>query len=186
MTYYITKDASDNITGLYSSDNGNVPVDGIEVADADGELLRRGFAGYKHSAGVVVKDTTAELAAAVKKAVAGTYTDVDAIYAAAVGNRAPEYEQAEQAALAYQAAGYTGTASPYVADYAIAAGITDQQSADLIIARAAGLRAAAQSMRSQRFTSQKAMRDATTQAGLDVAVATWDAFIAQVRASLGL
>jgi len=115
-----------------------------------------------------------------------TYADVDAIYAAAIGGRAPEYEQAEQAALAFQAAGYTGTASPYVADYAATAGITDQQSADLIIARANGLRAAVLAMRSTRFTAQSTMRAATTQAELDAAVAAWRVFIAQVRTSLGL
>lgn len=123
---------------------------------------------------------------AVENSVEKTYADVDAIYAAAIGNRKTEYEEAEQAALAFQAAGYTGTASPYVADYAATAGITDQQSADLIIARANGLRAAVLSMRSTRFTSQSAMRAATTQAELDAAVAAWGVFIAQVRTSLGL
>ena len=122
----------------------------------------------------------------IASALADTYADVDAIYAAAIGSRAPEYEQTEQAALAFQAAGYTGTASPYVADYAATAGITDQQSADLIIARANGLRAAVLAMRSTRFTAQSTMRAATTQAELDAAVAAWRAFIAQVRTSLGL
>lgn len=121
-----------------------------------------------------------------QSALASTYADVDAIYAAAIGNRKTEYEEAEQAAIAFQAAGYTGTASPYVADYAATAGITDRQSADLIIARANGLRAAVLAMRSSRFTAQAAMRAATTQAELDAAVAAWAAFIAQVRTSLGL
>jgi adenylosuccinate lyase len=126
------------------------------------------------------------LTSLVTGAIATTYTDVDAIYAAAIGNRKTEYEEAEQAALAFQAAGYTGTASPYVADYAVTADITDQQSADLIIARANGLRAAVLAMRSTRFTAQSAMRAATTPAELDAAVAAWRAFITQVRTSLGL
>lgn len=155
---YVNRDSSGNISGIFENEQHS----GQE---------------FTQSASIYIYPDSA---------ISKTYTDVDAVYAGAVGNRAPEYQQAEQAALAYQAAGYTGAASPYVADYAAAAGITNRQSADIIIARAAGLRAAAQSMRSQRFVSQKAMRDATTQAGLDVAIAAWAAFIAQVRTSLGL
>lgn len=182
MVYLITADAAGNVLELFDEANGNAPLDAVPVTDEQGALLRRGFSGYKYIAGEVVKSIDTE----ITKSVAKTYADVDAVYAAAVGNRSPEYEQAEQAALAFKAAGYIGTASPYVADYALASGITDQESADIIIARATGLRAAAQLMRSTRFSAQAAMRAATTQADLDAAVAAWTAFIAQVRISLGV
>ncbi|HAF43441.1 MAG TPA: hypothetical protein DCK83_00465 [Gallionellaceae bacterium] len=188
MGYKITINSGNEITDLFRDDVGYAtpPADAIPVTQEQGEILRRGFSQYKYIGGELVLNVASILDAAVKKAVAETYADVDAIYAAAIGNRAAEYEQAEQAAQTYQAAGYIGTASAYVSDYAAAAGITDQQSADIIIARAAGLRAAVLAMRSTRFTAQAAMRAAMTQADLDVAVSGWKTFIASIRTSLGL
>lgn len=165
-----------NLTAVYKLYPQVVRTVGESAFDADGKAVVIDPA--------LIEQYEKELI--LSNAIAATYADVDAIYAAAIGNRKTEYEEAEKAALAFQAAGYTGTPSPYVADYAATAGITDRQSADLIIARANGLRAAVLDMRSTRFTSQKAMRSASTQAELDAAVATWAAFIAQVRASLGL
>ena len=180
--------------GFYAREihGNNIPADAVEITSAEyADLLTA-----KSNGKLITADASGRLIAIdpplpsieqqIAAALANTYTDVDAIYSAAIGSRAPEYEQAEQAALAFQAAGYTGTASPYVADYAATAGITDQQSADLIIAHANGLRAAVLAMRSTRFTAQSSMRAATTQAELDAAVAAWRVFIAQVRTSLGL
>lgn len=180
--------------GFYDSEihRVNVPDDAVEISKSDhanllaaqavGKVIQPDAAGYP----MAIDPPQPSLGQQIASALADTYADVDAIYAAAIGGRAPEYEQAEQAAIAFQAAGYTGTASPYVAGYAVTAGITDRQSADLIIGRANGLRAAVLAMRSTRFTAQSSMRAATTQAELDAAVAAWTAFIAQVRASLGL
>jgi hypothetical protein len=166
----------------------------IESLNSDGAIVfsAEATAEQRLAAEAFVSSNTTEVTAeelfddALQSSINKTYTDVDAIYASAIGNRAPEYEQAEQAALAYQAAGYVGVVSPYVSDYAAAAGITNQQSADLIISRAEGLRAAVLAMRSARFSAQAAMRAATTQAELDAAVASWGVVIAQVRVSLGL
>lgn len=170
----------------------NMPDDAVEITAAEHSALLTAQSQGKRitvdASGrpIAIAPPQPSIEQQIASALANTYADVDAIYAAAIGGRAPEYEQAEQAAIAFQSAGYTGTASPYVADFAATAGITDRQSADLIIARANGLRAAVLAMRSTRFTAQSAMRAATTQAELDAAVAAWAAFIAQVRASLGL
>jgi len=170
----------------------NIPVDAVEIsAEEHRALLDAQSAGKRITADangrpIAIDPPQPSIEQQIASALAATYADVDAIYAAAIGNRKPEYDEAEQAALAYQAAGYTGPASTYVADYAATAGITDQQSADLIIARANGLRAAVLAMRTTRFTAQSAMRAATTQAELDAAVAAWRTFITQVRTSLGL
>lgn len=122
--------------------------------------------------------------AAVSAAISKTYTDVDTIYALAIGNRAEEYKQAEADARAYAASGYTGTPTAYVSGWATTKGLTNQQSADAIIARADALTAAKLSLRNQRFVSQAAMLAATTRAELDTAIAAWDAFVASTKVSL--
>jgi hypothetical protein len=123
-------------------------------------------------------------------AIAATYTDVDKVYADAVGNRTEEYKDAEADARAYKAAGYAGDVSGYVSDYALhnptGAAQSNQWAAEQIIARADAFAAAKLSMRSQRFASQAAMRAAGTPEELAAAVAEWDEFIAGVRADLGL
>jgi hypothetical protein len=150
----------------------------------------------------VVRDATpeeeAEIAArsvvnldALKTAaIAATYADVDKVYADAVGNRTEEYKDAETDARAYAAAGYTGTVSDYVHDYALhnptGTTQTDQWAADQIIARADAFAQAKLSMRSQRFTSQATMRVAATQDDLSTAIAAWNNFIASLRTQLGL
>ena len=119
-------------------------------------------------------------------AIAKTFTDTDAIYAAAVGNRSDEYKLAEQDALSFKVAGYAGICPASVSSWKPTSTLTNQQKADTIIAQAASLRSAITAMRIQRFASQDAMRNATTQSQLDTAVATWDAFIAATRAALWL
>lgn len=123
-------------------------------------------------------------------AIAKCYPDIDAIYADAVGNRTEEYKDAESDARAFKAAGYTGTVTDYVHDFALhnptGTEQTDQWAADQIIARADAFASAKLSMRSQRFASQAAMRAATTNAELDSAVNAWNSFIATTRQNLGL
>jgi len=119
-------------------------------------------------------------------AIAKTYSDVDAIYTAAVGNREAEYIQAEQDARAFKAAGYVGTPSAYISGWATVKSITNQAATDAIIAKADALQTAKLSLRNTRFTSQAAIQNSTTQAQLDTAVATWNAFISTTKTSLGL
>lgn len=126
-----------------------------------------------------------ELSELVLAAINRTYADVDSLYSVAVGNRAEEYRQAEAAALAYQAAGYSGAVSEYISSWASTnPPMTNAQSADVIIARASALRSAILDARTQRFVSQAAMRAATTRAELDTAVAAWDAFVTAARTAL--
>lgn len=126
-----------------------------------------------------------ELVQARDHAIAKTYSDVDYIYNLAIGNRAEEYKQAEAAALAYQAAGYTGAVSEYISSWATSnSPMTNAQSADAIISRASALRSAMVAMRTQRFVSQAAMRAATTNAQLTSALSTWNTFIATTKAAL--
>lgn len=126
----------------------------------------------------------------IKEAIANTYRDVDAVYNDAVGQRGPEYADAETDARAFVAAGYAGEVSPFVSDFALhnptGTVESNQWAADNIIARADAFRSAKLAMRSTRFVRQEEMRAATTSAALQAAVGAWEAFIAGLRAQLGL
>jgi hypothetical protein len=123
-------------------------------------------------------------------AIARTYTDVDAVYEAAIGRRATEYQKAEEAARAFAAAGYEGEISTYVSGWAqynpTGQAQSNRWAADQIIARADAFRTAEESMRNIRFQCQAQMRAAEDAEQLAAAVATWDSFIAGTRAALGL
>lgn len=169
MKYKITR--PDGIIEYRMDASAELPAGATELTDAE------------YAAGIPLTPATQQEAVAV--AIAKTYVDVDALYAAAVGNRAEEYRQAEAAALAYQAAGYSGAVSEYVSSWAASnPPMTNAQSADIIIARATALRSAMAAARTQRFASQAAMRAAATRAELDTAVATWNAFVAATRTAL--
>jgi hypothetical protein len=132
----------------------------------------------------------ASLQADIEAAVRRCYPDVDAVTRDAVGERTEEYRDAEAAARAFVAAGYEGEVDGDVSSYAqhnpTGAAQTNAWAADGIIARADAFKVAKKTMRSQRFASQAAMRAAATPAQLASAIANWDAFIADTRATLGL
>jgi hypothetical protein len=131
-----------------------------------------------------------DLAALRTAALAKTYTDVDAVVRDAIGNRAEEYKDAAAAARAYAAAGYEGEVDEGISSYALfnptGEAQANQWAAEQIIARADAMDTAKRSMRSKRFEHQAAMRAASTPEELDAAVAAWDAFIVETRASLGI
>jgi hypothetical protein len=128
--------------------------------------------------------------AAVAAAVAKTVTDFDAIVREVVGQRLNIYLESEAAARDYAAAGYTGQVPTLVAAYAMCNPTgttqTNQWAADWIIARADFLRSKEQALHVQRLASQSQMRAAIYKSQFDPAVATWNAFVAQTRADLGL
>lgn len=177
---------------------GSVVV--FDLYDADGIVAAGRYctlasAPFKLTQGEVDTLTQPEpsrpsLADCKTSAIAGTYADVDGLYALAIGNRGAEYQKAEAQARAYAAAGYTGTPSEYITAYAVSNATgevqTNQWSADAIIARADALDAAQVALRSQRFASQAAIRAAADYAALDAAVAEWSAFVQTIRAALAL
>jgi hypothetical protein len=131
-----------------------------------------------------------DLAALKTAAINATYADVDAVTAAAVGNRVEEYRDAEAAARAFVEAGYEGAVDEYVSSYAkynpTGEERTDAWAADQIIARADAFRAAQKSMRTERFACQAEMRAAATPEQLGAAVHAWETFIAEIRSALGV
>jgi hypothetical protein len=112
--------------------------------------------------------------------------DVDAIYAAVIGNRAVEYALAETDALDFKAAGYTGTVPSSVASWAAAKGWTAQQAADDILATATAWRTAQQAIRAARLVRKEQCRAATDEAGVDAALGAWAAFRGVIRGQLGI
>jgi hypothetical protein len=133
---------------------------------------------------------SADLESLKAAAINATYGDVDAVTAAAVGNRVEEYRDAEAAARAFVDAGYEGEADEYVSSYAQYNPTGNQQTnawaANQIIARAGAFRAAQKTMRTQRFFSQAAMRQAEMPEALAEAVEAWGKFIADMRSVLGV
>lgn len=188
---YVTYDWAGNLTGAFLQEPHPSHI-GSLIEVPDGVALR--WLAYRANAardGVeLLPPVVHQLQPQIDAAIAKTYQDVDAIYTAAVGNRTDEYQEAEKAARAYVAAGYTGPVSQYVSDFALSnpTGVAQSNawSADQIIARADAFHAAKLSMRSKRFSSQAGMRAATTMEELNAAVTNWSGFVVSLRAGLGL
>jgi len=106
----------------------------------------------------------------------------DAVYVAIGGpspGRLAEYQQAEADALAYKAAGYTGTVPATVACWVTASGMTAQAAADNIIATATAWIACLQTIRAARLLGKKAV---TSAASIADAQAAADSAIADIKA----
>lgn len=112
--------------------------------------------------------------------------DADAIYAAALGNRATEYTQAEEQAIVYRSAGYSGDVPDYVQVWADAKGESAQWAADNIIATADAWRAAQTAIRAQRLLRKEQAKAATTQAELDAVATAWGGFVSLIKTQLGI
>ena len=113
-------------------------------------------------------------------------TDVDAIYTAVIGRKDTEYIKAEEQALAYIAANYTGTVPEFVQDYATSEGQTASWAADAIAAKATAWRTAQASMRANRLQHKADARTAGSIAALDVIQAAWVAYVAAIKVTLGI
>lgn len=107
--------------------------------------------------------------------------DVDFIYGKAIGNRGPEYTQAEKEALDYKASGYLDPAPPYVSSWAEATGISNTAAADGIIAQAAYWRNASLMIRTNRLRTKESIR-----LGDYGAIGSWDTFTSDIRKQLNI
>lgn len=108
--------------------------------------------------------------------------DADAIYAAVVGHRAAEYEQAERESQAWADAGHTGEAPASVHAWAQAAGLTGPEAAADIVAKAAVWRSAMVQIRTNRLAAKARVRAGE----VDAALADWADFAAAMRLQLGV
>lgn len=140
----------------------------------------------KHVEPWSVEEMTAFMTAQILILIKAIDADADAIYAAALGNRATEYAQAEEQALAFRDLAYTGTVPAYVQSWATATGNTAQWAADNIIATSDAWRMAQIAIRAHRLDYKEQARKATTQDELDMVSATWAAFVTSIKAQLGI
>ena len=143
---------------------------------------------YQWIAGGLVEKpgTPYDLVGGCSKLLALIDAEVDAVYAAVIGNRSDEYNAANNAALAFKAAGYTGAVPPSVQSWATVKGWTTTQATDDILVAAAGLATLRDNIRAQRLGKKEAARLAHDKASLDLVATQWAAALAVLRASAGL
>lgn len=161
---------------LRLSDNASIPADASNTDYAD--YLK--WAKTNTPTPADVPSAASIKAANIKKIDA----DVDAIYEAAIGNRATEYSEAEAQATTFKTAGYTGTVPAYVASWLsnnTKGFTTASQATDDIIAQANGWRGAAASIRTNRLLAKKNLAN-----DVATAMASWDGFVIAIRGSLGI
>jgi hypothetical protein len=166
----------------------NAAIETVDSVPADwvgGAYVYTTAGGWVRTAAATAK-ADAAFQAAKDAAILLIDADVDSIYGLVAGNRATEYALAEEDALAYKAAGYTGTVPGSVQAWAAAKGWTPTQSADDILLTAAQWRGAQGTIRASRLLRKEQIRVATTQTALDAAVAAWVGFRKAARTSLGL
>lgn len=154
----------------YTYDNGIWTV--ATGKDAEIDVLR-----------VSAKADLTKLSIAIAKSID---SDVDDIYAAAIGNRGPEYDKAAVDANNFKAANYTGDVPITVSVWAKIKGWTNQQAADDIIAAANKLASARDAIRSQRLMQKEKARTATDQTTLNQVKQNWAIFVGIVRSQLGI
>jgi hypothetical protein len=178
--------------GFYDSAVGGVvPVDAVEIttdthaalmlAQAQGDRIEPDAAGKPIAvppAALTLAQVQASLCAAVDAAVDDAYV--------AIGGPSPgrlaEYQQANNDATAYKAAGYAGVVPQTVQCWATASGITPKAAADSILATAVQWMAVLNGVRSARLIGKGTVNAATTVADAEAAAAT---AIANVTAAAG-
>lgn len=111
---------------------------------------------------------------------------VDALYGAVIGNRGPEYQQAEQDAQAFAQANYAGAVPSSVAVWAQVKGWSATQAADDILLQASQWRNAQATIRAMRLQHKENIRVANTVAAQDAAMAAWAQFVVAIKTQLGV
>lgn len=136
-------------------------------------------ASFKHPPAPALSDIKANVIRSID-------ADVDAIYAAVIGNRQAEYDLAEKDAQAYKAAGYAGTVPASVQAWADAKKQTAKWAADDILATSANWRTLQADIRAYRLGRKEDARNAADVAGVDAVMTTWAEYVTRTRAALGV
>lgn len=160
----------------------NKLIDGIEVPLTEIEIAE--YLQREHEF-IASKFATAKAATLVK-----INTDDNKIYADVIGNKTTEYLDAAIEAKAYKAAGYPsevgGGDYELVKSWAKAKRWTLTQATDDILAQELAWKGAAKLIRDYRLQAKEDVKRATTIAEIETAMATWNAFVVNVRAQLGV
>lgn len=164
---------------LRIADNAHIPID---AGNSDYAAYLKWVAAGNTPEPAPTPTLTERIATAVLKIDA----DTDAIIRDVIGERGNEYKLAEEEAKSFKAAGYAGTVPASVKSWADAKGWTATVACDDILATANNWLNAQSSIRTNRLARKEDARKATTAAGVDTALASWAAFVSQIRTSLGV
>ena len=168
MKYY--KDINNNIHYLDDAKFAYLLPDGsVEITEQEAEELR---------------NPPEQISQVITRHLASIDADTDAIYQAAIGNRGPEYTEAEAAANAYKDAGYTGDVPSAVQSWATAKNWTAQQAADDILAAAAQLNTAKLAIRAERLLRKEQVRAAADASAVEAVMVQWAGFVTAIRKQL--
>jgi hypothetical protein len=136
--------------------------------------------------GKFVEFTVAEKQDSVERRITNYITqidaDVDKIYKLVVGNREPEYRQAEAEALVFQQAGFQGAIPAMVQDYATSDNLSAQQAAESILEKAESWKQASTAVRSARLSAKAQVRSGDF-AGFQT---SWPQFLQGISTTLGI
>jgi hypothetical protein len=116
------------------------------------------------------------------KSIARIDADVDRIYTLVVGNREPEYRQAEAEAIAFQQAQFQGVVPPMVQSYAASDSKSPQQAAESILSKAEDWRQASAAIRAARLAAKAQVRSGDF-TGFQT---YWAQFLQSVSTTLGV
>lgn len=168
----------------------NIPADAVEISDEEHAALLAGQSSGKTISAdadgfpVLQDQPVASLADSIAALVKQIDADADVIYAAALGNRATEYAQAETEAQAFK--DNCGAVPPYVQAWATATGKSASWAADNILATATAWLTAQTAIRTNRLALKESAKRAADVEALNAVRAQWSAFIAAIKAQLGL
>ncbi len=180
--------------GFYSREihGDNIPADAVNINSAqhaaliDGQSIGKRIVSDANGYPILVDPPELSLPEAIAALIKKIDADADAIYVAALGNRATEYAEAEAQAQAFANAGYAGVAPAYVQAWADAKNKPSQWAADDILATAAAWRTAQTAIRTNRLARKEEARKAADVAALATITAAWQVFVDAVKTQLGL
>ncbi len=179
--------AAGAIVAFYDTEDSPAPVGANTIAITDAQWMEcLTTSGYTVSGGALVAPvalTAAQQLAAIQPQLCAQIdATADQVYIAIGGpspGRLAEYQQAKADALAYQAAGYSGTVPATIQCWATASNITAQAAAQSVLTTATQWEGALTAIRSARLLGKSAVTAAvTTIAAQSAALAA----IAQIQA----
>ena len=131
-----------------------------------------------------IADISTSLPDQITVALRKTDLDTNSIYYEFIGNRATDYSMADEDALAYKNAGFSGPVPESVQSWANVNDETPRQAAEAVLLIASKWRAAQENIRRERLFRKKQIRVATSTQQIERVLATWKAFVITVCQSL--
>ena len=129
-------------------------------------------------------DISTSLSDQMTLALRKTDLDTNSIYYEFIGNRATDYSMADEDALAYKNAGFSGPVPESVLSWAATNEVTPRQAAEAVLLIASQWRTAQEDIRRERLFRKKQIRIATSTQGIEDALSSWKTFVIGIRQHL--